>query len=108
MVPRWQDVKEEDLSKEIAKAGIVGLGGAAFPSHVKLCPPKDQPVEVLLINGCECEPYLTTDYRLMVEAPEAIIAGAQTGQIGDGKIFVQDLAECIRIRTNDRGSKAIG
>ena len=75
MVPRWQDVKDEDLSKEIAKAGIVGLGGAAFPSHVKLCPPKDQPVELLLINGCECEPYLTSDHRVMLEQPEMVYEG---------------------------------
>ncbi len=75
VVPRWRDVKEEDLSKEIAKAGIVGLGGAAFPSHVKLCPPKDQPVELLLINGCECEPYLTSDHRVMLEKPEMVYEG---------------------------------
>ena len=75
IVPRWQDVKEEDLSKEIAKAGIVGLGGAAFPSHVKLCPPKDQPIELLLINGCECEPYLTSDHRVMLEQPDKIYTG---------------------------------
>lgn len=75
IVPRWQDVKDEDLSKEIAKAGIVGLGGAAFPSHVKLCPPKDQPVELLLINGCECEPYLTSDHRVMLEQPDQVYTG---------------------------------
>lgn len=75
IVPRWQDVKDEDLSKEIARAGIVGLGGAAFPSHVKLCPPKDQPVELLLINGCECEPYLTSDHRVMLEMPDKVYTG---------------------------------
>lgn len=75
LVPRWQDVKDEDLSKEIAKAGIVGLGGAAFPSHVKLNPPKDQPIELLLLNGCECEPYLTSDHRTMLEQPEKIYEG---------------------------------
>ena len=75
IVPRWQDVKDEDLSKEIARAGIVGLGGAAFPSHVKLCPPKDQPVELLLINGCECEPYLTSDHRVMLEQPDKVYTG---------------------------------
>ncbi len=75
IVPRWRDVPEEDLSKEIAKAGIVGLGGAAFPSHVKLCPPKDQPVELLLINGCECEPYLTSDHRVMLEQPQQVYEG---------------------------------
>ena len=75
IVPRWQDVKDEDLSKEIARAGIVGLGGAAFPSHVKLNPPKDQPVELLLINGCECEPYLTSDHRTMLERPDDVYLG---------------------------------
>ncbi len=75
IVPRWEDVPEEDLSKEIARAGIVGLGGAAFPSHVKLNPPKDQPVELLLLNGCECEPYLTSDHRTMLEQPEKVYLG---------------------------------
>jgi electron transport complex protein RnfC len=75
IVPRWQDVKDEDLSKEIAKAGIVGLGGAAFPSHVKLNPPKDQPIDLLLLNGCECEPYLTSDHRTMLEQPEKVYLG---------------------------------
>ncbi len=75
IVPRWQDVKDEDLSREIARAGIVGLGGAAFPSHVKLNPPKDQPIELLLINGCECEPYLTSDHRTMLERPEDVYIG---------------------------------
>jgi electron transport complex protein RnfC len=75
IVPRWQDVRDVDLSLEIAKAGIVGLGGAAFPSHVKLTPPKDQPIEVLLVNGCECEPYLTSDHRTMLERPEDVHLG---------------------------------
>lgn len=75
IVPRWQDVKAEELSKEIGKAGIVGLGGAAFPSHVKMNPPKDQPIELLLMNGCECEPYLTSDHRTMLEQPEKIYEG---------------------------------
>ena len=79
MVPRWQDVKDEDLSKEIGKAGIVGLGGAAFPSHVKFTPSKDQPIELLLLNGCECEPYLTSDHRTMLEEPELVYEGARIG-----------------------------
>jgi len=77
VIPHWQDVKEEELSGVIFKAGIVGLGGAAFPSHVKLNPPKDQPVDVLLINGCECEPYLTSDHRTMLERPEQIHLGTR-------------------------------
>jgi len=77
VVPHWQDVKEEDLSDVIFKAGIVGLGGAAFPSHVKLNPPDDQPVDVLLVNGCECEPYLTSDHRTMLERPEQVHLGTR-------------------------------
>jgi electron transport complex protein RnfC len=77
VVPHWQDVKEEDLSNVIFQAGIVGLGGAAFPSHVKLNPPKDQPVDVLLVNGCECEPYLTSDHRTMLEHPEQVHLGTR-------------------------------
>ena len=71
-------------------AGIVGLGGAAFPTHVKLTPNKEKPVDVLLINGCECEPYLTSDYRLMLEAPKAIVAGTQLAAraAGASNIFI--------------------
>jgi electron transport complex protein RnfC len=75
LVPRWEDVPAEDLSGEISKAGIVGLGGAAFPMHVKLQPPEDQPVDVLMVNGCECEPYLTSDHRTMLERPEHVHQG---------------------------------
>jgi len=66
----------KSISAAINAAGIVGLGGAAFPTHVKIMPSDKKPVHTLVINGCECEPYLTTDYRLMVEAPEAIVARA--------------------------------
>ena len=60
----------------VRNAGLVGMGGAAFPTHVKLKLNPQRPLEVLLVNGCECEPYLTSDYRLMVEAPEPIVTGA--------------------------------
>ena len=75
LVPHWDEVPEEQLSEEISKAGIVGLGGAAFPSHVKMRPPEDQPVDVLMVNGCECEPYLTSDHRVMLERPEQVHQG---------------------------------
>ena len=78
-VPKVEDVADEDLSKEIGKAGIVGLGGAAFPSHVKFTPPKDQPIELLILNGCECEPYLTSDHRTMLEEPDLIYRGLRIG-----------------------------
>lgn len=66
-------------SAEIVKiardAGLVGMGGAAFPTHVKLTPPKDKPVETVLINACECEPFLTCDHRLMLERPADLVEG---------------------------------
>ncbi|WDN89071.1 Na+-translocating ferredoxin:NAD+ oxidoreductase subunit C [Desulfosarcina sp. BuS5] len=64
------------IAEAINNAGIVGLGGATFPTHVKFMPNDKKPVHTLLVNGCECEPYLTSDYRLMLEAPAAIITGA--------------------------------
>ncbi len=77
-----------DIAKE---SGLVGLGGAAFPSYVKLTPPKDKPIDTVIINACECEPFLTCDHRLMLERPDDLIAGlklmmkavgAQKGVIG--------------------------
>ena len=65
-----------EISQAINDAGLVGLGGAAFPTHVKIMLNDKKPVHTLIINGCECEPYLTSDYRLMLEAPEPIITGA--------------------------------
>lgn len=71
------DVYEPDrISRDISDAGLVGLGGAAFPTHVKITPSDKKPIHSLIVNGCECEPYLTSDYRLMVEAPAPIITGA--------------------------------
>ncbi len=63
--------------QKIQEAGIVGLGGATFPTHVKLVPPKGMKAEVLLINGVECEPYLTSDHRLMLEKADEILVGTQ-------------------------------
>ena len=65
----------KELTDAISTAGLVGMGGAAFPTHVKLIPNEEKPVHTLLINGCECEPYLTCDYRIMLEAPMPVIAG---------------------------------
>jgi len=65
----------------IRQAGIVGMGGAAFPTHVKLSPPPDNPVDALVINGAECEPYLTADYRLMLEHPREVLLGARAMQL---------------------------
>lgn len=61
----------------VRAAGIVGLGGATFPAAVKLKPPADTPIRTVILNGCECEPYLTCDHRLMLESPERVVAGAR-------------------------------
>ena len=66
----------EKIGEAVHEAGIVGMGGAAFPSHVKLIRNEKKPVDALLINGCECEPYLTSDDSLMIEAPGPVITGA--------------------------------
>jgi electron transport complex protein RnfC len=70
-----EGLDKEGLLKIIKDCGIVGMGGAAFPTHVKLSPPKK--IETLIINGCECEPYLSADYRLMVENLDAIFKGIE-------------------------------
>ncbi len=67
----------EEIVAKIQEAGVVGMGGAAFPTHVKLSPPEKQEIDTLIINGAECEPYLTSDFRLMVEEPEEIIKGTE-------------------------------
>jgi electron transport complex protein RnfC len=67
---------DADRIKElILEAGIVGMGGAAFPTHVKLSPPKEKPIDTVILNGAECEPYLTADHRLMLEAAEDVADG---------------------------------
>ncbi|MGR3309138.1 MAG: RnfABCDGE type electron transport complex subunit C, partial [Candidatus Brocadiales bacterium] len=65
----------QEIKTRIAAAGIVGLGGATFPSHVKLSPPKEKPIDTIILNGAECEPYLTCDYRLMKEKTNEVILG---------------------------------
>ncbi len=68
-------LNQEDIRKKMLEAGIVGLGGATFPSHVKLMVPKGKTAEYLIINGVECEPYLTADHMLMMEHPDELVAG---------------------------------
>jgi Na+-translocating ferredoxin:NAD+ oxidoreductase subunit C len=64
-----------EIVQKIQDAGIVGMGGATFPTHVKLVPPRGMKAEMLLINGVECEPYLTSDHRLMLEKTDEILVG---------------------------------
>lgn len=69
-----------ELLAAIKEAGIVGKGGATFPTHVKLSPPADKKIDTLLLNGAECEPFLTADHQLMLENPDAILQGARVFQ----------------------------
>ncbi len=71
------DLNKDDLRNIIKEAGIVGLGGAAFPTHVKLSPPAEKRIDTVILNGAECEPYLTCDHRIMLEQTERIIKGFQ-------------------------------
>ena len=70
-----------DLVKE---SGLVGLGGAAFPSHVKMIPPADKRIHTVIVNGCECEPYLTCDHRVMLEDTEALLRGIRIAMRATG------------------------
>lgn len=71
------NVSPEEIRKIVREAGIVGLGGAAFPTHVKLTLPEGKEIETILINGCECEPFITADHRIMLERAEDLIQGAK-------------------------------
>ena len=70
-----EDLTEEEILDRIRKAGVVGMGGAGFPTHVKLSPKDPAKIEYVLVNGAECEPYLTSDYRRMLEEPEKVVEG---------------------------------
>ena len=76
-VVRDSIIEPKEIIDRITAAGIVGLGGACFPTHVKLMPPPGKKAEVLIVNGVECEPYLTCDHQLMMEHGEEIILGIQ-------------------------------
>lgn len=94
------DVAPEEIAKAVRAAGIVGQGGAAFPTHVKLARNPKKPVDTILVNGCECEPYLTADYRVMVEAPAPVISGARLAARAAG-------ASAIVIAVEDNKPEAI-
>ncbi|MCF7798044.1 MAG: electron transport complex subunit RsxC [Lentisphaeria bacterium] len=71
----WENASPTDLIRVVREAGIVGMGGAGFPAHVKLNPPPEKPIDTFILNGCECEPYLTADHRMMVENTDEILVG---------------------------------
>ena len=71
------EMYREDVKEAIKEAGIVGMGGAGFPTHIKLSPKNEDAIDTIIVNGAECEPYLTSDYRRMIEVPEKIVTGLQ-------------------------------
>jgi electron transport complex protein RnfC len=100
----------DEIKKKIAAAGLAGMGGARFPTHVKLSPPAEKKIDYIILNGVECEPYLTADDRLMQENPETIIEGmklmmkvvnASNGIIGIEK----NKPDSIRIMTEKTASE---
>ena len=72
---KYLDLSAKEMRDRIKEAGLAGMGGATFPTHVKLSPPPDKKIDVLILNGIECEPYLTADHRLMLEYPGDIVKG---------------------------------
>ena len=94
-INRQKSVNVEDMNIKqfidaVQMSGIVGMGGAAFPSHVKYSIPDEQKITDLLVNGAECEPYLTNDHRLMVERPEAVLRGCEIlrQRLGAGRVAI--------------------
>lgn len=73
----WENLDAEEMRQIIQQAGIVGMGGATFPTHVKLSPSRDKKVDTFILNAAECEPYLTADYRMMIEYTERIVVGTK-------------------------------
>ncbi len=73
----WKTITADEFVSHVQNAGVVGMGGAAFPSHVKFSIPEGQHIDTLLVNGAECEPFLTNDHRLMLERPEALLQGIE-------------------------------
>ena len=76
-LPGWRDQEPRSLVARVAEAGIVGMGGAGFPTHVKLAPPGDKPIDTVILNGAECEPFLNSDNRLLIERAAQVWEGCQ-------------------------------
>ena len=74
---RLEDLTKEEILNRIKEGGVVGMGGAGFPTHVKLAPKDPSKIKYILVNGAECEPYITSDYRRMIEEPEKVVKGLQ-------------------------------
>jgi electron transport complex protein RnfC len=117
----WSDPKDlaamdaDGLAHAVQHAGVVGLGGGVFPTHAKLRVPKEYPIDTLVVNGCECEPYLTSDHRVMVERPADLLAGIAIARrlLGNPRAIIgvednkMDAVEAIRAHLPDDGSVTV-
>ena len=103
---------DDALIAAVQRTGVVGLGGGVFPTHAKLRVPKEYPVDTLVVNGCECEPYLTSDHRIMVERASDLIAGIGVARrlLGDPRVIIgiednkPDAVAAVRALLPDDGS----
>jgi len=102
-----QDIERmtpEEIVRAVQATGVVGLGGAAFPTHVKLKVPEGKKIDTVVVNGCECEPYLTSDHRVMLEKPAEVLHGARVAMkaVGAARAIVgvednkMDAVEALR------------
>ena len=71
----YENMTNDEILEVVKSSGIVGLGGATFPTHIKLSPPPDKKIDHIIVNGAECEPYLTSDHRIMLEETDRIVSG---------------------------------
>jgi len=113
----FMDLPTAEMKQRISDAGICGMGGAGFPTHVKLSPPEDKPIDTVILNGVECEPYLTSDYRLMKEKARDIITGlklimkivnANKGYIGIEANKPDVIIEMEKLLANEANLEVVG
>ncbi len=111
----WETASVDELKARVLEAGVVGMGGAAFPTHVKLSPPPGKNIDTLIINAAECEPFLTADHRQMLEYAEQIITGTKIIQkiLGVENVYIgiennkQDAIELMQKTAGD-AMKVVG
>jgi len=105
----WRSMNREEIIDQIARGGFVGLGGAAFPTHVKLTVPEDKNVRFFIVNAAECEPYLNSDYRILLERQKEIFEGIRICMkaLGAERAYIgtewnkRDAAEALRSSVPD-------
>nr|VFJ47542.1 MAG: electron transport complex protein RnfC [Candidatus Kentron sp. DK] len=112
----FADMESGDIVKAVQRTGMVGLGGASFPTHVKMSVPKDHKVDTVMVNGCECEPYLTTDHRVMLENSLNLFAGIRIAMkaVGAKRAIIgiednkADAIKALRAACPEDGSITVG